>query len=241
MTGNTEKFKSKLKKYRDPKNHNEFVGDGALYVYEVKKLKKENVASYLKLYFRIHEHFNASSHIKIRYENFEKFATRDFLKNRPKSEHEEISKLIKSLTSDLDRKIRFGSFFSILSHSFFKHSVAVITILVGTYLLADGSATWDPQSNGWTFLLVFMLIWAIYTVVTWYKLNKKYELTRSERNKLIYVSTLMVALILAMVKVSPHDPSEGPAEITCYKLANGETECISERQWKRMLKERGVW
>ena len=225
---NKETYIKKLDKFRDPKNHNSDPVDGSLYTYEVKKLEYKDLKEYLELYYQIYSDF-FSYDLEMRNETFIKFVKRDFVKYRPKREHEEILGYLDSITSKKTTSFVLPNFSSTIQN----HIRNVFIILLSTYFLSSFSGTWDGVGIPFTVLSFLIFIFAGITIFSWYKLNKKNDLKNSEKNILIYTTTILVALLMTLIIVSPYE-SSGP-EITCYKLANGETTCFSEREYEEWL------
>lgn len=230
MSINTDKFKDQLNKFRDPKNYDEPVVNGALYVYEVKKLESEDISEYLNLYYKIYSAWDSQKNVENFNKDFIFFVNRDFKKYRPKRDHEDIQRCLDRLTTIKKPLINIPFLSNIKFSNDYKYALLILVI---SFVLPNFTGEWDGLGLPFTILTLSIFIFIPYTVYTWYSLNKKDELSSSERNKLLYYSIISVSLLIVLIKVSPHEIDNN--EINCYKLANGETYCYSDRQFDDML------
>jgi hypothetical protein len=228
---NTDVFIEEIKKFRDPKNYTEPPLDGGLYQYEVKKLNESDLREYLELYYKIFKVWNDYKDIENINSDFKMFVNRDFIKCRPKKEHEQINSILNTLTAPEPPSFS-NPYLNYLNDLPYLKSIFLIISVA--YFGSSFSGEWNGTGIAFTVLSLLIFISFFPTGYMWYLSFQKDNLTSSEKNKLVYFSTLTAALLIILLNVSPYGGYDSNP-LTCYKLANGKTECFSERQYEEWL------
>lgn len=229
MMVNTDIFIDEIKKFRDPKNYTESPHDGSLYKYEIKKLNESDLKEYLELYYKI---FKVYWNEQAEWLNpdFKETVNSDFIKYRPKKEHEQINSILTILTSNKTHRFS-NTYLNYLDNvPYLKNIFLIIAVVYFGYSFLLLSPFF------FEILCTLLLISFIPTFYMLYLSIKKGYLSGPEKSKLVYFSTITVSFLIILFNISPYGySSSSDSKITCYKLANGKTECFSDRQYEELL------